>query len=93
MSGLFLLIRLTYVPQYESTATLYILRQDSEQSGSSSVSTDFSLALNVVSDCTYLLKSHSVVDAMIDELHLAIPYEDCQRSYPPTTRITPVSLK
>ena len=22
-----------------------------------------------------------------------IPYEDCQRSYPPTTRITPVSLK
>lgn len=97
MSGLFLLIRLTYVPQYESTATLYILRQDSEQSGSSSVSSDFSLALNVVSDCTYLLKSHSVVDAVIDELHLDIPYEEVSKiistNNPDNTRILEVSVK
>lgn len=97
MSGLFLLICLTYVPQYESTATLYILRQDSEQSGSSSVSSDFSLALNVVSDCTYLLKSHSVVAAVIDELHVAIPYEELSKSIstnnPDNTRILEVSVK
>ena len=94
MGGMFLVIRLTYVPQYESTATLYILRQNNEQTGSSSVSSDFSLALNVVSDCTYLLKSHSVVDAVIDELHLDIPYEKVSKiistSNPDNTRILEV---
>lgn len=97
MGGMFLVIRLTYVPQYESTATLYILRQDNEQSGSSSVSSDFSLALNVVSDCTYLLKSHSVVDAVIDELHLDIPYEELSKiistNNPDNTRVLEVNVK
>ena len=97
MGGMLLVIRLTYVPQYESTATLYILRQDNEQSGSSSVSSDFSLALNVVSDCTYLLKSHSVVDAVIDELHLDIPYEELSKiistNNPDNTRILEVNVK
>ena len=51
--------KITYVPEYESTATLYILRENEGESAYRS-SDDFSLALKVVNDCEHLLKSHSV---------------------------------
>ena len=82
-------------PEYESTATLYILRQDGETS-SSDVSSDFSLALKVVNDCTYMLKSHSVLDALIEELGLDMDYDalyDCIHTYnPDDTRILEVTV-
>lgn len=55
--GLLVFNRMTFVPQYASTATLYILRQ-ADGATASDASSDFSLALKVVNDCTYLLKSH-----------------------------------
>ena len=55
--GLFLANKVVYVPEYASTATLYVLRQDKDTSNSDS---DFSLALKVVNDCDYLLRSRSV---------------------------------
>ena len=61
--GLFAIDRLTFVPQYASTATLYILRQ-TDSATASDASSDFSLALKVVNDCTYLLKSHTVLDGV-----------------------------
>lgn len=91
--GTFLVNRITTVPQYKSTATLYILRQDNE---SATTSSDFSLALNVVNDCTYFLKSHAVVDQVIDDLSLNMSYSQLRgcitTSNPESTRILEVSV-
>lgn len=98
VGGMFLLNRLTFVPEYKSTATLYILRQNQSTSmnNDSYSSDDFSLALKVVSDCDYLLKSHSVLDEVIDELDLTISYGELSRSVstsnPDSTRILEVTV-
>lgn len=91
LMGIFNLI--TFTPVYKSTATLYILRQD--QNGISGSSDDFSLALKVVGDCDYLLKSHSVLDTVIDDLNLDVSYEQLSHSIttnnPENTRVLEVS--
>lgn len=82
-------------PEYESTATLYILRQNGETS-SSDVSSDFSLALKVVNDCSYMLTSHSVLDALIEELDLDVDYDTLRESIhtynPEDTRFLEVTV-
>lgn len=87
---------LTYKPEYSSTATLYILRQD-ENNSSGDAANDFSLALKVVNDCTYMLKSHAILDEVIDSLGLAITYKDLydrvSTSNPDNTRILEVTVK
>lgn len=94
--GLLLINRLTFVPAYSSTATLYILRQDNDTSSGNSDS-DFSLALKVVNDCDYLLKSHSVLDEVIQELNLEIDYKNLSKSVstsnPENTRILEVTVE
>lgn len=81
-------------PRYASTATLYILRQSSNDQ---QISEDFSLALNVVSDCDHLLKSHSVLDAVIENLSLDISYKDLRAcistNNPDSTRILEVTAE
>ena len=86
----------TFTPEYESRATLYILKQD----GSSSdeyTSSDFSLALNVVNDCTYLLRSHKVLDDVINQLRLDISYSELTKristSNPDGTRVLEVIVR
>lgn len=66
--GLLIINRVTFVPAYSSTATLYILRQN-EATATGNSDSDFSLALKVVNDCDYLLKSHSVLDEVIQSIH------------------------
>ncbi len=98
-SGGFMALReATYVPRYESTATLYILRQNGvETSGSNSQYYDFTMALNVVNDCTSLLKSHSVIDHVIAELQLTQTYrqlfDSISTSNPENTRILKVTVE
>ena len=79
-----------------STATLYILRQ-ADGATASDASSDFSLALKVVNDCTYLLKSHTVLDEVISSLNLDMKYEDLydciSTSNPEDTRILEVTVK
>ena len=93
---LFTIVQLTFSPMYSSTATLYILRQE-DYDTSSNTSSDFSLALDVVNDCTYLLKSHAVVDEVIDALNLEMSYEDLTEaistSNPDDTRILEVTVE
>ena len=62
------------VPMYESTATLYILRRDNELDYTYTQS-DFKLALDVVNDCTYVLKSREVLQEVQHDLKL-----DCSLS-------------
>jgi len=94
--GYFAYTQITFVPQYESTATLYILREKEGDTINRS-SDDFSLALKVVKDCDYLLKSHSVLDEVIAQQHLRIDYDDLydnvSTSNPSDTRILKVTVK
>lgn len=93
--GLWVGDKMLTTPEYESTATLYILRQNDE-SVASDVSSDFSLALKVVNDCTYMLKSHTVLDSVIEQLDLDMEYKELYNristSNPSDTRILEVSV-
>lgn len=96
VGGMLLVSRMTFVPVYSSTATLYILLQDTDNDTGKS-DEDFSLALKVVSDCDYLLKSHSVLDEVIQELDLDIGYAELSKSVstfnPENTRILEVTVE
>ena len=85
----------TYVPEYESTAVLYVLKQSSD--GGEASSSDFNLALNVTNDCTILLKSHSVLDSVISELGLNTSYSKLYKSVttsnPTNSRVLNVVVK
>lgn len=93
--GLLALNVVTYVPEYSSTATLYILRQD-ENISSGDAANDFSLALKVVNDCTYMLKSHVILDDVIETLDLDVTYEELydqvSATNPENTRILEVTV-
>lgn len=95
MGALFIADRITYEPEYSSTATLYILKQENS-TNSTDTNTDFSLALSVVNDCTYLLKSHMVLDEVIEKLGLDLTYEELYNRVsarnPDDTRVLEVSV-
>ena len=89
---------ITFTPRYQSTATLYILRQNEDGTPpKESSSADFNLALMVVNDCNHIIKSHSVLDETIDKLHLDMSYSQLRNSIivtnPTGTRILEVSVK
>ncbi len=85
----------TYVPEYESTAVLYVLKQSSD--GDTASTQDFNLALNVTTDCTILLKSHSVLDEVIAQLGLQTTYAKLNKSVttsnPTNSRVLNVVVK
>ena len=93
----FAAVRVTFTPKYVSTATLYILKQQNETTSASSAESNFSLALDVVNDCTHLLKSHAVLDEVIEKLNLNITYEELSKqistSNPEETRILEVNVE
>ena len=61
--GLFVYNKITYKPMYQSTATLYIVGDNSyEGNTSADAYNSYTLALKVVNDCDYLLSSRSVVE-------------------------------
>lgn len=94
VAGVFIEQYFFFVPQYESTATLYILKQESE--ASNYTTSDFSLALDVVNDCTYILKSHAVLDEVIETLTLDMDYQELYNSIetnnPSDTRVLEVTV-
>lgn len=96
-AGGFLIVdRLTYTPEYASKATLYILRQN-EGGSTSDASNEFSLALKLVNDCTYMLKSHAVLDEVRDQLELDMSYSELydriSTSNPENTRVLEVTAR
>lgn len=91
----FLGARALYTPEYTSKATLYIQRQ-SESNSVGDASSEFSLALKLVNDCTYFLKSHTVLDQVITDLNLDMSYRQLYNSVstnnPDNTRILEVTV-
>ena len=84
-------------PVYKSTATLYVLKR--ETGDYSYTTTDFKMALDVVNDCEYILRSHAVLDTVIEELNLKdqITYTQLKSSIsannPEGTRVLEVSVR
>lgn len=89
---------ITYTPEYSSTATMYILRENDKMSSGTGAEAynELTLALKVVNDCTYLLKSRTVVSQVIDELALDMSYQSLSRRIstknPENTRILEVTV-
>ncbi len=83
-----------FVPQYESTGRLYILRQPGEND--SQQNADYQVSLLVTADCAQILTDHVVVDAVIEELGLDMTYEQLSRRIavqnPTETRILYVTV-
>lgn len=99
VSGTYLTMdRLAFRPMYESTATLYLLRENEDMSVSSGEATnEFNLALKMINDCTYLIKSRTVVNQVIRDLELDMEYSRlCGRistNNPTNTRILEVTVQ
>lgn len=93
MGGVFAFNTLTFVPKYHSKATLYVLKQNDKDNHSVS-GDNFSLALNVVKDCTYIIKSRDVLEDVIAQLGLDMDYKTLSSSLtitnPSNTRILEV---
>ena len=87
--GAFLFIPLVNEPQYESTSTLYLSSTGDES--------NYSLALKLIADCSYLLESHSVLEQTAIDLKLDIPPEDLERLIsirnPEGTRILELTVR
>lgn len=83
-------------PLYESTATLYILKQEST-SNKDYEQEDYTLALNIINDCTYMITSKAVLSDVVDELNLNINSDQLEKlistSNPANTRIIEITLK
>ena len=88
---------LTYTPRYSSTATMYILRQANENISSGDISSDLSVALKVVNDCDFLLKSDTVINAVDKKLNLGEEYSDLKKNIstnnPSNTRILQITVE
>lgn len=93
---LFVVNQVTYSPRYESRAILYITRQG-ETASFGDASSEFSLSLKLVNDCTYFLKSHTVLDQVIENLDLELSYRQLHNSItvsnPENTRVLEIIVE
>ncbi|MBQ7800870.1 MAG: hypothetical protein IJ375_00935 [Oscillospiraceae bacterium] len=88
----------TYDPQYSSTATLYILRQNgSGDTSSGEAANELSLALRLVYDCNYFLKSRTVLNTVIEDLGLDMTYKQLYSrittTNPSNTRVLEITVQ
>lgn len=83
-------------PMYESTATLYILKQDNSNV-KDYAQEDYTLALNIINDCTYMITSQSVLNSVISKLNLDMSSKQLKdlisTSNPTNTRVIEIRVK
>lgn len=96
--GVFVLDKLTFDPEYSSTATLYIMRQTGEGNTSSGeAASELTLAQRLVYDCNYFLKSRTVLGTVIEELELDMSYAELYSRIssvnPTNTRVLEITVK
>lgn len=71
VAGFYVFNKATYVPMYQSTATLYIAGDgEHEDNTSADAYNNYSLTLKVVNDCDYLLSSRPVLEQVITNIGL-----------------------
>lgn len=97
VGGVFALDMAFYKPEYSSTASIYILRQGgNENTSSGEISNELNLALRLVYDCNYFLKSRTVLNTVIEDLDLDMTYSQLysriSSSNPSNTRILEITV-
>lgn len=97
-AGFFAVDMAMYDPQYSSTATLYILRQNgSEYTSSGEAANELALALRLVYDCNYFLKSRTVLNTVIEDLGLDMSYGQLysriSTANPTNTRVLEITVR
>lgn len=96
--SLFVVDKITIKPMYASTATMYILRQSgSENSSSGEAANELTLALRLMYDCNYLLKSRTVLNTVIEDMDLDMTYYELSSristANPTNTRILEITAE
>lgn len=96
-AGFFALDMTFYRPQYSSTASLYIQRTSEESASVGEAANELSLALRLVYDCNYFLKSRTVLNAVIEDLDLDMTYSQLYSRIsavnPANTRIMEITVR
>ena len=97
-AGFFAVDMVMYDPQYSSTATMYILRQGGgEDTSSGEAANELTLALRLVYDCNYFLKSRTVLNTVIEDLGLDMTYSQLysriSTANPPNTRVLEITVR
>lgn len=101
--GSFIYTKLTYVPAYSSTSTLYLSRQLNYDTGNpgtvvsaGTIASELSLSSILVNDCNYILRMVSTMQEVIDELNLntspAALRSSISTNNPENTRVLEVSV-
>lgn len=75
----FAYINITFVPQYQSTATVYILSSD--PAPNQNVNNEFALAITLMKDCSLILKSHAVLDEVAARMEANADFEGGNYEY------------
>lgn len=97
-AGFFAVDMMAHDPQYSSTATMYILRQGGNgETSSGEAANELTLALRLVYDCNYFLKSRTVLNTVIEELELDMTYSQLysriSTTNPTNTRILEITVR
>ncbi len=89
----FAISKALYVPEYSSTATIYVLDKNE---GGSVGTTELTVADKFLTDCTYAIKSDKVLRQVMADLALSDTYEDLKEniatSNPSNTRFIEVTV-
>ncbi len=84
-----------YTPMYSSTATMYLIGETDGTAGQ--LATDYSMAMRVMSDCTYLLKSRNVLNAVGERIGIKNGYGALRGSItitnPEDTRVLEITVR
>ena len=93
--ALYALALFQYSPRYSSSATLYLI-DNSENASANQIAADYNIAMRVMSDCDYLLKSRAVLDAAGEQIGIENGYSRLRNSIsiknPEGTRVLEVSV-
>ncbi len=93
--ALYAVARYNYSPQYSSKATMYLIGKTDGVQSSSQFATDYNIALKVMSDCDYLLKSRTVLNAVGEDIGIKNGYASLRNTItinnPEGTRVLEVT--
>ncbi len=94
--GMFGFNKLTYKPEYSSTAVVYVLRQQEGNNSSSSIANEINTALKLINDFNYAVKHQQTLQTVIDEQNIDMTYEQLRKKItttnPADTRFIEVTV-
>lgn len=85
-----------YQPRYSSVATMYLIEKNDGNVSANQIAADYNIAMRVMSDCDYLLKSRAVLNAVGEKVGIQNGFGRLKNSItinnPEGTRVLEVSV-